>query len=171
MSAIKSKGNFLMFRETLTELERLVDIRDIVIRTYHTIKFIGKVSSVCWSSSRDMMLTPANRMLSKELERLAEMRVKIAQQDRVIAHSTELADGQVLDKLINSKIAFVRDNFFSQLGSGGSVEPMTALERLAVVQRKTNLHYIEGLLELKIRKILWKARAKAISPHELVVRR
>ena len=31
----------------------------------------------------------------EELERLAEMRVKIAQQDRVISHSTELADGQV----------------------------------------------------------------------------
>ena len=160
-----------MFRETLTELECLIDIRDIVIQTYHTKKFVGKgiIYILKLLTGYDVNASESN--VIEELERLAEMRVKNSQQDRVIAHSTELTDRQVFDKLINSKIDSVRDGFFSRLGSGGGVEPLTALERLAVVQRKTNSHYIDGLLELKIRKFLRKARAKAISPHELVVRR
>ena len=106
----------------------------------------------------------------EELERLVEMSLRVTEQNRRAAYwITELHNGH-FDKMIDSKIDFIKNYPFCRLVSKGGLESMAALERLAAVQRKISPHRKDSLLEFKIREVVWRTRAKASSRHDLVVR-
>lgn len=166
MAATQSEGDFLLFRETLTELERLVDLRNNLLYAdppktateeaiFHTLKLLGRYNVNITESSA-----------IEELERLAEMRAKIGRQDDQLYSGLRFGDGTFLerafDKLINSKIEFIKDGPFSRPIINGGVESMTALERLAAVIGKIGRpQTMHGLLESRIREFVWRPRPKA----------
>ena len=51
MPATESKGGSLLFRDTLSELERLVDFRTNKSQDLAQWKLLGMVSSIRWSYS------------------------------------------------------------------------------------------------------------------------
>ena len=157
-----------MYRETMTELEILVDLRGIYISDFSEKSAVeeGIIYMLELLTEYDVNTTELNAI--EELERLAEMRVNFAQQHRQVPDWTAvLASRDTFDKLINSKINFVKNGSFSRLISKGGLEPMAALQRLVVVKRKINSHHIDGLmeelLESKIREVVWRPRVKASS--------
>ena len=178
MPDTKSKGDFLMFRETLTELERLVDVRikgELFVmgsgfsadRATTAIED-GMVHMLELLTELDVNTSEANAI--EELERLAEMR--IAQEHYRDQYCVDYKRGRpILDKMIDSKVNFIRNCSFGRLDSEDCVEPMAALERLAAVNPKAYSRYMDGLLEAKIREIVWRPRVKASSRHDHIVRR
>ena len=168
-----------MFRETLAELERLVDVRckgklfvmvgsaSSADRTATAIED-GIVHMLELLTEYDMNTSEANAI--EELERLAEMR--IAREDDADQDCIDYRRGRpILDKMIDSKVNFIKGGSFGQVDSECGVEPMAALERLAAVNSKAYSRYMNGLLEAKVREIVWRPRAKASSGHDHVVRR
>ena len=170
MPAIEPKGDFLLFRESLTELERLVDVRDSLYCADDAQKAIadGIIYTLDLLTEYDVNTSESNPI--EELERLVEMSLKVTEQNRRAAYwMTELHNGH-FDKMIDSKIDFIKNYSFSRLVSKGGLEPITALKRLAAVHRKIGSHRMDSLLEFKIREVVWRTRAKASSRHDLVVR-
>ena len=170
------KRDFLLFRETLTELERLVDVR----RKGELFVMAGSASSgkratkaiedgfvhmLELLAESDMNTSEANAI--EELERLAEMR--IAREHDGGQYCIERGR-PILDKLIDSKVNFIKNDSFDRVDSDVGIEPMAALERLAAVNLKAYSRYMDGLLETKIREIVWRPRAKAGSRHDHVFR-
>ena len=170
MPAIKPKRNFLLFHKTLTELERVVDVRDSLYCADHAQKAIaeGIIYTLDLLTEYDVNTSESNPI--EELERLVEMSLKVTEQNRRAAYwIIELHNGR-FDKMIDSKIDFIKNYSFSRLVSKGGLEPIAALKRLVAVQRKISSHRMDSLLEFKIREVVWRTRAKASSRHDLVVR-
>ena len=170
MPDTKSKGDFLMFRETLTELERLLDVQ---VKGYLFSEFAGAAMEDGISfllkllTKLDVNTSESNAI--DDLERLAELRSRrISPTGRVCL--TDLSSTSLLDKMIDSKIDFIKKGSFSLVDSEDGVDPIVTLERLAAVKTKTHSRYMDGLLESKIREIVWRPRAKASSRHDHVVR-
>ena len=169
MPDIESKGDFLVFRYTLTKLERLVDLRNDLLVADHTTVSIGEaiIDTLELLAKYDVNTTELSAI--EELERLAEMRVKVAEKNRWI---DGLCYGEPFDKLIDSKIDFIKNGSFSRLarnGDGG-IEAMTALERLAALNTKISLrskHGMYWLLESRIREFVRRTRPNASSRHDL----
>ena len=178
MPDTESKGDFLMFRETLIELECLVEVRikgKLVVR--------GPISSADRATTAiedgivhmlellmefDVNTSEANAI--EELERLAEMR--IAREHCADQYCVDYERGRpILDKMIDSKVNFIRNCSFGRVDSEDCVEPMAALERLAAVKSKAYSRYMDGLLEAKIHEIVWRSRVQASSRHDRIVRR
>lgn len=177
MPAIEPKGDFLLFRETLTELERLVDVRDILedIRDSlyyadHAKKAIAEGISYTLDLLTEYDVNTSESNSVEELERLVEMSLKVTEQNRRAAPRITKLHDERFDRMIDSKIDFIKNYPFSRHVSKGGLEPIAALERLAAVQRKIDSHRMDSLLEFKIREVVWRTRAKASSRHDLIVR-
>lgn len=88
MPAIEPKGDFLLFRQTLTELERLVDVRDS-LQQYcadHVKKAIaeGIIYTLDLFTEYDVNTSESNSI--EELERLVEMSLEVTEQNRRSAY-------------------------------------------------------------------------------------
>lgn len=115
MPAIEPKGDFLLFRESLTELERLVDVRDSLYCADHAKKAIaeGIIYTLDLLTEYDVNISESNPI--EELERLVEMSLKVTERGRRAAYwITELHNGR-FDKMIDSKIDFIKNYSFSRL--------------------------------------------------------
>ena len=176
MPDTKSKGDFLIFRETLTELEYLVDVRrkgklftmwsDSPDRATTAIED-GIVHVLELLAEYDINTSEANAI--EELERLAEMRIaRLPDTNYYFINSIKRKP--ILDKIIDCKIDFIQRDPFSRTDSEDFLGAKNTLERLAVVKTKTQSQCMIGLLEAKIREIVWRPRAKASSRHVHVVR-
>lgn len=168
---------FFVFRETLAKLECLVGVR---AKSY---LLSGRAGAAIDSGFMYMLklLTKLDVNTSEsnainELERLAEIRARrnSATGDFCLM---DLRSRSILDKMIDSKINFIKTGSFSRLDSKDGVEPMVALDRLAALDRKICSPYMDGLLEAKIHEIVLRPRsvsrpiAKASSRYDHVVRR
>ena len=165
------KGDSLMFRETLTELERLVDVRvkgDLFSGRAGTAIDEGLVYMLKLLTELDVNTSESNAI--DELERLAEVRSRRNSPTGDFC-LTDLRSTSILDKMIDSKISFINKGSFSRVDSKDGIDPMVVLERLAAVNREIYSRYMDRLLEAKIREIVWRPRAKASSRHDHVVRR
>ena len=163
MSTTGSKGDFKLFRETLTELERLVNMRDKLL-------FGGRLEPAIEEAiaHSKILLTEFNLNTSElnaieELERLAKMRSKILNQnDR---YGTYEAWGKDLfDEMIVTKIDFIKKGSFCGLTSKGDAEPMAILERLtelrSIMGDFDGSQRLDDLLESKIRDFKQRPKAK-----------
>ena len=171
MPDTESKGDSLMFRETLTELERLVDVRvnsNLFYGSAGTAIDEGVVYMLKLLTELDVNTSELNAI--NELEHLADL---ISKRHPVegCPYIKDSCGGSILDKMIDSKLKFIKNGAFSIVGSEGGIEPMAALERLAAVESRAYSQYMDGLLEAKIREIVWRPRAKAGSRHDHVFRR
>ena len=166
-----SKGDFLMFRETLAELECLVDVR---VKSYLLSGRAGTAINdgffymLNLLTELDVNTSESNAI--DELERLAEVRSRQISSTEYFC-LTEKRNTSILDKMIDSKINFINKGSISRVDSKYGVDPMVALERLAAVSRKAYSQYMDGLLEAKIREVVYRPRAKASSRQDHVVRR
>ena len=171
MPDTESKGDFLMFRETLDELERLVDVR---CKGYIFNGFAGKAMDDGMNymlkllTELDVNTSESNAF--DDLERLVEVRSRRSSPTGS-RRLWDLRSESILDEIIDSKINFIKKGSFSNVYSKDSVDPMVALERLAAVTPKTHSQYMDRLLEAKIREIVYRPRAKASSRQDHVVRR
>ena len=161
-----------MFREALTELERLVDVRgSLLFGPYGTTAIEDGITFTLELLSEFDVNTSESNVI-EEFERLVEMRVRVVAQFRRSPYGINyLRHIQLFDKMIDSKVDFIRTGSFSLYIQKGGVEPMAALERLAAVQKKLNSRCVHDLLESKIGEIAWRPRAKASFRHGHVVRR
>ena len=171
MPEAESKGDFLMFRETLAELECLVDIR---ANTYlcsgraGTAMDDGFIYMLNLLTELDVNTSESNAI--DELERLAGVRSR--QYSPTDDHClVDIRSTSILDEMIDSKINFIKKGSFSRVDSKDGVDPMVALERLAVINIKIYSQDMDGLLEAKIREIVWRPRAKVSPRHDHVFRR
>lgn len=108
MPAIEPKGDFLLFRETLTELERLVDVRDNLYCADHAQKAIaeGIIYTLDLLTEYNVNTSESNSI--EELERLVEMDLKVTEQNRRAAHLITELHKVRFDKMIDSKIDFIK---------------------------------------------------------------
>ena len=179
MSAAKSEKDPLMFRITLTELERLIDIRGnlrLDSRTLSLDNTITKGISCKLDLLSDYDVNTSESKAFEELERLVNMKCKLSEQYRGPQTHHKVID-TTIDEMIGIKVNFIKKDAFSEISSEDRVEPMTALERLTAVKIKfqsievddlvtKELDYllsteIEDLLCFKIRDVVWKTRTKA----------
>ena len=161
MSAAESK-NFQMFRITLTELERLVDVRGKLPRDYSLMKTIteGIFHKLELLSDYDVNTSESNAF--EELERLVNMRSKfIGQYEAHKSYENDLCSGELFEKMIGPKLDFIKKVSFSEVSSAGRVEPLAALERLTAVMEKFKTQEINNLVKFKIREVVWRTEAKA----------
>ena len=171
MPDTESKEDILIFRETLAELERLVDVR---VKGCLFDGFAGKamddgmIYMLKLLTESDVNISESNAI--DDLERLADLRSK-RNDVRNVLYIGDFCSRSILDKMIDSKINFINKCSFSGVDSKDGVDPMVALERLAAVRRKTESQYMDRLLGAKIREIVWRPRAKASSRHDHVFRR
>ena len=168
MPDTESKKNFLMFREALTELERLVDVRgSILYNRYGTTAFSeGIVHTLKLLIEFNIGTSESNAI--DELERLVQIKEKIVNQCNRTSYDTISWDHvRRFDKIIESKIDFIKNRPISI----GGIEPMTALERLAAVGDKYSSRELHDLLASKVREIVYRPRAKASSRHDLIGRK
>lgn len=168
MAATDSQGNFLMFRDTLTELEHLVDVRGHV-RWSSRPNFAveeGIIHTLELLKGFDVNDCESNAI--EELERLIEMENKIATQSRVMqCCRKEFRYGRAFEEIIGTKINFIKNGDFSRLGSKGGIEPLAVLKRLAVLKGKSDAAGMDDLVESKIREFVWRPRAKASCRNDL----
>ena len=170
MSATESKGNFLMFRNTLTELERLVDVRGNLACRHYNQELLEKDYSqelleegIAYMlellSNYDVNTSESNAF--EELERLVNMRCKIEELNLDHAWRESSRNGNFFEKMIGTKVDFIQKGSFSEISSEDRVEPMAALERLTAVMSKFSSQEICELVNSKIREVVWRTRAKA----------
>lgn len=161
-----------MFREVLTELERLIDVRGSLLLGPYGTTAIEDGITYTLKLLPEFDVNTSESSVIEELERLVEMRSRVvAQFRRRPSGINYLRHLQLFDKMIDSKIDCIKIGSLSRLVQKRGVEPMAALERLAAVQGKLNSRCVHDLLESKIREIVWKPRAKASFRHDFVVRR
>ncbi len=174
MPNTQSEGEVL-FRDTLTKLERFIKIWDSLIIMDHieTTILEGIICTLDLLTDIDVNTSELNAI--KELERLATMKQKTALKIRefhsqsdpslesILQLEPELYDGRIFDKIIDSKIDFIKKVSLSQLVSKDRVETMAALERLNEVQQKLVSKSMNILLELKIRQVVYDSRLEAKS--------
>lgn len=161
-----------MFCDTLTELERLVEVRGKILddRSKVTLKEVIFHKLKLLTES-DVNTSESNAI--EDLERLATLKEKTKFQNlRDYSYSRNLDAQQKFDKLIDSiilsKIDFIKKGSFSRLVSRGGVEPMAALERLAEIPYKIGLDMYD-LLELKMRQVMDTPEAKASPTTDLFI--
>lgn len=106
----------------------------------------------------------------EELEGLAIMKEKTSFQSQMYYphHSDSLPKldsdtKQTFDKIIDSKIDFIKKDASSRVNNTRSVEPMAALERLAEVQKKHRSRGMDDLLVFKIKEVVYTPEPK-VSP-------
>ena len=157
-----------MFRDALTELERLVVVWvNTTASDILTIIGEGIIYKLKLLIELDVNTSESNAI--KELERLIALKRKTVNQFSMLPYreqSTWAAvgvDGKIFDKMIDSKIDFIKKGSFGQHVSGGDIEPMAALERLTEVQKSLNSKTINEILESKIKEIVYTPRPK-VSP-------
>ena len=155
-----------IFGKTLIEVNILVELRGKLLEAGHVTQSIG----VAIIQKLDL-LTRSNVNVSgtrstEDLERLAEMKTKIAEQTEMYINSPldskdekiSLADGKILDKIINSKIDFLE----SLVSTKDELELFVVVERLAEVQMKLRSTRMHGLLELKLGHLIESSNSKPI---------
>ena len=170
MPDTESKGDFLMFHETLAELERLVDARvkgSLFSGFAGAALDNGMIYMLKLLTELDVNTSESNAI--DDLERLAELRAK-RHPVNGLDYIGSYGGRSILDNMIDSKIKFINNGAFSTSGSGDGVEPIAALERLAEVKMKINSQLMDSLLEAKICEVVYRPRAKARPKHDLVGR-
>lgn len=170
--ATESDGDFVLFREALTELECLVqwqtggNFRGLSTKTIRE----GIIYTLELLTKFEVNTSVSNAI--EELERLGNIQLEVARYHGLLFPGFHgLDNGEVFDGMIESKIDFIKSVSFSRRVSEDGVEPMAAIERLAAVRMKINTLKMDGLLGSEIREFVWRPRAKASSKHDLVVRR
>ena len=161
MLATVSKKDFLMFRNTLTELERLVEVRGNLLHGGHGSTTIAEGILHVLELLTECDVNCSESTAIEELEHLVTMKVKSAEYSRQHWNKDVIHDGRNFDQIIDTKIDFIKKYSYSRYISDSDVEPMTALERLAEVQKKLRSKKLHELLESKIREIVWRPKAKA----------
>ena len=166
-----------MFRQTLAELECLIDVRlKGELFNLYSSKSRGATAAIEDGivymlellTEYDINTSEANAL--EELERLVEM--ENARDDGFSQACIDNRRGRpILNKMIDSKVNFIKNGAFSRLDSKDGVESMAALKRLAAVNSKASSQFMDSLLEAKIREIVWRPRVKASSGHVHIVRR
>ncbi len=165
MSNTQSEGEVQLFRDTLTKLERLVDVRENLVCRWSTSRRTtekGIIYLLKVLTELDVNNSESNAI--EELERLVVMENKTRIQSEmycIAEHQHELSSGKAFDEIIDAKINFIRKGSFSRLISRGGVEPIAALERLVEVQRKYYSKYMDGLLESRIKEFLYAPKPEA----------
>ena len=170
MPDTESKGDILMFRETLAELERLVDVRvkgSLFYGSAGKAMDDGMIYMLKLLTELDVNTSELNAI--DDLERLVDLRSKRIESNNHY-FIRDSCSRSILDKMIDSKINFINKGSFSRVDSKDDVDPMVALKRLAAVQRKIESRYLDGVLGAKIRETVWRSRAKASSRHDHVFR-
>ena len=178
-----------MFRDTLSDLERLVDVRGDMKPAYHILtsygvnKTIGENIIYVLNILTTFDATTSESNAIDELERLATMKAKIRFQNLSDGNAyrsngpddapeVELHCGGIFNKIIDSKIDFIKKGLFNPLMSRGEVEPMAALERLSKVAKKLDPSKgMADLLKSKIHEVARRHIPKASFGHDLGVRK
>ena len=175
MPAAGSTQDFIMFRDALTEVERLVDVQGNIPIMGHILTTIreGIICKLKLLIELDMDTSESNAI--EELGRLAALVQKTALQARSFLHRGQLPylaggvkpeDEQMLYKMINSKVDFIKKGSFNRLVCGGDIEPMAALERLTEVQKIFISEDLNEILESKFKEIVYTPRPKASSRYD-----
>ena len=168
MPDAESKGDFLVFRETLDELECLVDIQgSLLFGSYGTTVITeGIMHTLKLLTEFDVKTSESNAI--EELERLLQIKGKVLNQcDYPMYVTISKDDVRPFDKIIESKIDFIKNGLIST----GGIKPKAALERLAALQKKYSLSELQELLEFKVREVVYRPRANASSRHGLDARK
>ncbi|KAL9133612.1 MAG: hypothetical protein Q9175_005211 [Cornicularia normoerica] len=159
MSATEPK-DFIKFRDTLAKLERLVDVRDNL--TGHIITNTGEGINHTLKILTEFDVDTSEPNAFEELERLAIMKEKTAFQTRTYCSypgdplsKLDIDTKRAFDKIMDSKIDFIKKDASSRLDSTRSVEPMATLERLAEVQKKYQSRGMDDLLAFKIKEVVY----------------
>ena len=179
MSTVESEVEFRMFRDTLAELDRLVDVRGKLLDIDHNTKTIGEAIIHTLNLLTKFDVNVSEGSVIEELEHLVTVKEKTMVQTETCcigfskrqAVEYTLDYGRVFDELIESKIGAIQSGSFTRPKSKHDIEPMSALERLTEIQTKLQLRPIVGLLESKILEIAWRPRPTVSPRYELVVRR
>lgn len=173
MAATDSNENFLLFRNTLTKVERLVDVRGNLDHHTGAMTIIGEgiIYTMKLLTELDGNTSESNAI--EELERLAMLKSKIKSQDyqKGISSNPPLFFklDEIFDNMIHSKVDFIEKDSFNRLVSGGGVEPMAALERLAEVSKKLYRPLVDNLLVAKIKEVVYTPIPKASPKHDPVI--
>ncbi|KAM0803672.1 hypothetical protein BDR22DRAFT_818861 [Usnea florida] len=161
MSGTEKKPDFEMFRATLQKLERLIGV--CTSHWTHHVTYTGQPSlhhamQTTYGDAmihtlkllRDMNINTSESNAMEELKRLATISKKLLNKRGLEKHcdkkNANLNVRGLLNKLIDSKKAFLKNGAFSHLVKEGGVEPMTALERFLEVQMKHGEIDMEELL-------------------------
>lgn len=165
MPAIESKGNYFMSSDLLAKLEGLVDLRDGLSESVRAKATIGE--AIIYTLKR-LTETDVNTSISDAimtLERLAMLRGKVGEQSPSgFYNKDDLQRGLVFNKMIDSKIEFIRRSSFSRLHDiDECFEPLNALKRLVQVQRNLDSKTLDDLLDAKIKEVVYYLKVK-VSP-------
>ena len=127
-----------MFRETLAELERLVDVRAkgyLLSGRVGTAMDDGLIYMLNILTEMDVNTSESNAI--DEFERLVNMRFRRRNNLHQDCCLTALRSKSILDEMIESKIDFIKKGSFSRIDGKDGVDPLVALKRLAAVDEKT----------------------------------
>ena len=176
MSGTESKADFEMFRATLTRLERLIGVCTSHWTHHVNYTLEQSLSKRMQTTYGDAMIHTLKLLVDlnintsesngiEELKRLATMSKKLLDKQGLELHrdkkNPRLDVRGLLNKLIDSKKAFLKSGTFSHLVKEGGVEPMTALERFLWVQKKDGTMNMEDLLISRVKEAVYTCEAKA----------
>ena len=168
MSDTESKEDFQLFRETLTELERLLDFRRILHPRWTTLRITIKecvIHEIKLLSEFDVNTSESHAL--EELELLAKLRTEFQRQIDLYEYDdgdmfNEIIKSEIiLNEIIKTKIDFIKEGSFSEPVSRDGIKPISALERLVKLQFSLTSGHMNDLLDLKIREFAFRSRAKA----------
>lgn len=175
----KSKPDFEMFRATLTKTERLIDVCTSHWTHHVTYTREQSLSNRMQGTYGDAMIHTLKLLVDlnidtsesnaiEELKRLATMSQKLRDKQGLEMHrdkkNPKFNVRGLLNKLIDSKKAFLKNGTFSHRFSEGGVDPMTALERFLWVQKKDGRIDMEALLISRVNEATYaKASARIVT--------
>ena len=163
MSNTQSEGKVQLFRDTLTKLEHLVDVRgNLVFRWSKSRTAIREAIIYVSKVLTELDVNTSESNAIEELERLVVMKCKTQIQSQA-CYGEDKFEVSIFDEIINAKIKFIRTGSFRRLISRGGVEPIAALERLAEVHRKHNSYDLDDLIESRIREFMYTPKPEASS--------
>lgn len=171
MAATDSNENFLLFRNTLTKVERLVDVRGNLGPYTGAVTMIeeGIIYTMKLLTELDGNTSESNAI--EEVERLATLKSKInLQMFQNRTSSSHFLFSEMFDNMIDSKVDFIEKDSFNRLVSGGGVEPMAALERLAEVSKKLYRPSVDNFSVAKIKEVVYTPIPMASPKNDPVIR-
>lgn len=158
MAATESSGD--LFRNTLTELDRLVEVRAKLFDNRSRVN-LDKVIFHKLKVLTEHDIDTSELKAIEDLEFLATLKQKTKMQSEIFFEPD--VNDEKFDKVIDSKIDFIKSDYFNRFASRGGVDPMAALERLTEIQNKIYPTDISDILEVKMRQIMYPPLPKASS--------
>ena len=156
MASIPDSDRVKVFQQKLSELERIVDIRQDFIDSQTNVYATGKIVV---EKTKDLLHHDVNILESKsveDLERLAEISMKLQRQSSGLSafhqnvENAMYASGHKLDEIIDSKVDFL---MATETGNIGGLNVLDLVARLAKIAKKvdaTNALKMSELLASKL---------------------